>query len=110
MSIINERTGLREGWNEHFNIPLVHQRGLGSLRFGRQNTAIHSAPLGGGRSLDFYARLGPSNEMLVSLHGALSPTKPLYPRFERVSSLRHATPAAMAFADPTMKLGLNRSV
>lgn len=102
MSItVNPKTGLKEGHHEFYNAPLVYQRGIGSLKFNGQQTAVHTVPIGNGLTLDFYGRLGRSDELLVSFHGAIPPDRLVYPRFERVASLRPKGAAMMAFADPT---------
>lgn len=107
---INSRTGLRETWHDYYGVPLVHQRGLGSLRFAGQTTAVHTVPIKGGLTLDFYARLARADELFVTFHGAIPPSKPVYPRFERVASLRRRTKAMMAFADPTIMKDSERTI
>lgn len=107
---INPRSGLRETWSPHFGVPVVHQRGLGALRFTGQVTAVHTAPIGRGLTLDWYARLGKSDELLVTLQGANRPTKNIYPMFPRVASMRNKGPAHMAFADPTLMLDKSREM
>lgn len=107
---INPRTGLRESWDDHFNVPLVHQKGIGRLTFTGQTTAVHTVPLDNGLTLDFYARLGRADELFVSFHGSIPPSRPVYPRFERVASLRSKTKAMMAFADPTILVDPTRKM
>lgn len=107
---INPRTGLRETWHNYYGVPLVRQRGLGSLRFAGQTTAVHTVPIKCGLTLDFYARLGRGDELFVTFHGAIPPSKPVYPRFERVASLRRRTKAMMAFADPTIMKDPDRTI
>lgn len=99
---INSKTGLPETTHTYYRIPEVQQRSLGNIRFGGQQTAVHKVPLENGLTLDFYARLGRSDEILVALHGALIPGRHKYPRFERVASLRSRAAAMMSFADPTI--------
>lgn len=99
---VNLRTGLIETIHEFYQIPEVQQRGLSTIKFGGQQTAVHKIPLNKGLTLDFYARLGRSDEILVALHGALIPGRHKYPRFERVASLRSRAAAMMSFADPTI--------
>lgn len=99
---INPRTKLRETWHDYYQLPQVHQRGIGQLSFAGQVSAVHTVPLRRDLSLDFFARLGRSDELFVSFHGSIPPSRPVYPRFERVASLRKKTRAMMAFADPTI--------
>lgn len=99
---VNPRTRLREGWDDHFNVPLVHQKGIGRLTFAGQSTAVHTVPLPGGLALDFFAKLRPNDELIVTLPGAASRKKPRHPLFWRVSTFRRPEPAFMAFADPTI--------
>jgi len=101
---VNPRSGLREEWDGHFQVPSVAQRSINALRFTGQTTAVHSVPLGGGLSLDFYARLGVSDELVLTFHGAYRKDNYHYPRFERVRSLENTFPAHIAFADPTLRL------
>lgn len=107
---INPRTGLSEGWDDFYKVPLVHQKALGALRYTGQVSAVHTLPLGDGLSLDWYARLGKSDELVVTFHGANKREKNIYPMFARVASLRNKAPAMMAFADPTMMLDKSRNM
>lgn len=101
----NPRTGLIEGFHSHYKVPEVHQNNIRTLRFGGQATAVHIVPLSNGLTLDFYARLQKSDELIVTLPGAASPNKNFYPLFWRVSTFRTiGTPAFMTFADPTLML------
>lgn len=100
---VNPKNGLREDWDAHFQVPSVHQRSITSLRLNGQSTAVHSVPLENGLTLDFYARLGRSDELVLTFHGAYRKDNYLYPRFERVKSLENAFPAHIAFADPTLR-------
>ena len=67
---VNPKSGLQEEWDDHFRVPSVAQRSITSLRFNGQSTAVHSVPLENGLSLDFYARLGASDELVITFHGA----------------------------------------
>lgn len=101
----NPRTGLRETWNDFYGVPLVHQKSLGMLRFNGQATAVHTAPIGSGLTLDFYAHLKRSDELIVTFPGAARPGKNIYPLFARVATFRAMkSPAFMAFADPTIPM------
>lgn len=107
---INPRTGLRETRHELYGVPEVRQRGIGRLTFAGQSTAVHKVPLRNGLTLDFFAKLKPSEELIVTLPGAASPTKNIYPLFARVSTFRRSAPAFMAFADPTIMLDSKREM
>ena len=98
----NPRTGLLESTHDYYRVPLVHQRGLGRLRFDGQLRAVHTSPYRDGLTLDFYSRLKRSEELVVTFHGAGDLTKLSYPVFTRVKSLAAKAPAMMSFADPTM--------
>lgn len=100
----NPRTGLTETMHDYYKVPVVHQRGLGRLRFDGQVTAVHTVPYREGMTLDFYSRLKRSDELIVTFHGAGDLTKLQYPVFTRVKSLKNKAPAMMSFADPTMLL------
>lgn len=52
----NPRTGLHESTHDYYQVPLVHQRGLGRLRFDGQLRAVHTSPYRDGLTLDFYSR------------------------------------------------------
>src|SRR5699024_10240544 len=93
---VHPRTGLRESWDDFYNVPLVHQKGIGRLTFAGQRTAVHTVPLGGEQTLDFYAQLKPSDELIVTLPGAANRKKPRYPLFWRINTFRSKTPAFMA--------------
>lgn len=99
---INPRTGLKETRDSFYKIPLVHQNGIGSLKLNGQMTAVHKVPLTKGITLDFYAKLGKSDELFVTFMGANTEERNFYPRFSRVSSMKNRVPALMAFADPTL--------
>lgn len=100
----NPKTGLIEELDPYYGVAKVYQRGLGSLRFTGQRRAVHRIPIGNGKTLDCYADLGASDELIVGFHGANSKERNFYPRFERVRSLRSLVPAFINFADPTMQL------
>lgn len=107
----NPRTGLRETWNDFYNVPLVHQKSLGGLRLNGQATAVHTAPIGGGLTLDFFAHLKRSDELIVTFPGAARPGKNIYPLFARVATFRALkSPAFMSFADPTVLMDPDREL
>lgn len=101
----NENTGLRESWNDQLKLPIVHQLGIDRIRFDPYAVAIHEVPVEEVPHLDFYAKLAPSDELYVSLQGAVSPGKVRYPSFWRVSSMRKRVPAFLSISDPTLQLG-----
>ena len=80
---INPKTGLSESPHGYYGIPHVKQRNLGLLKFNGQPRAVHTVPVGNGLTLDFYAQLGRSDELVVMLMGAYLPGKDSYPRFFR---------------------------
>ncbi|RWZ83809.1 hypothetical protein [Glutamicibacter sp. HZAU] len=100
---VNPKTGLKESFDDFYKLPLVHQRNIGTLRLDGQPKAVHTVPIGSGRTLDFISLLGRNDELIVALHGANMAERNFYPRFERVNSLRTKTKALIAFADPTLK-------
>lgn len=107
----NPHTGLRETWNDFYDVPLVHQKSLRALRLNGQATAVHTAPIGGGLTLDFYAHLKRSDELIVTFPGAARPGKNIYPLFARVATFRALkSPAFMSFADPTIQMDPDREV
>lgn len=108
---MNPATGLRETWNDFYNVPVVQQKSIGQLRFNGQATAVHTVPLEGGLTLDFFAQLKRSDELVVTFPGAARPGKNIYPMFARVATFRASrTPAFMAFADPTIPMDPNREL
>lgn len=104
MTTHDTKSGLKESWHPLYKIPIVHQLNLQSISFGGDSPAIHSVPLAENRSLDFYAKLGASKELFVSLHGAVIAKTGRYPKFWRVMSMRNRVPAFIAVADPTLLL------
>lgn len=107
---INPRTGLEESHHDFYNVPLVHQRNIGSLKFNGQMTAVHTVPIPGGLTLDFYARLGRCDELIVTFPGAATAQNNIYPLFARVATFRRLTPAFIAFADPTIMMDAEREM
>lgn len=99
---VNPKTGLKEITHPYFKVPQVQQKGIGQLRFDGQPTAVHSVPYRKGVTLDFYARLQRSDELIVTFHGANSPEKNIYPLFARIASLRKKAKAMISFSDPTL--------
>lgn len=109
-TIINERTGLKESTYPRLKLPLVHQRSLSTLRFNGQKRAVHTVPLKNGLTLDFYADLGASDELVVTFHGAMPRTLKDYPWFTRIRSVSDKTKAMISFADPTLQLDAERKM
>ena len=72
---INPKTGLKETVHDYYKLPIVHQKGLGSLRFDGQLSAVHTVPYRENITLDFYSRLKRSDELIVTIHGANDLTK-----------------------------------
>ena len=107
---VNSRTGLKESDHDIFDVPVVHQKSIGSLKFNGQTTAVHTVPAGHGLTLDWYSRLRRSNELLVTFQGANRPSKNIYPLFPRVNSMRDKGPAHIAFADPSLMLDKSRQL
>lgn len=107
---VNPKSGLTENWDDHFQVPSVRQRSITSLRLNGQSIAVHSVPLENGLTLDFHSRLGRSDELVLTFHGAYRKDKYLYPRFERVQSLEKAFPAHIAFADPTLLMDRSKKM
>lgn len=107
---INPITGLKERTHSFYKVPIVSQRSLGALKFNGQQTAVHSVPIGGGRTLDFFAKLGRSDEIIVTFMGANTKERNFYPRFSRVATFRARVPAFMSFADPTLTLDPSREM
>src|SRR5690606_38715722 len=108
---INPATGLRETWDTYYNVPLVHQKRISQLRLNGQATAVHTVPIEGGLTLDFFAHLKRSDELIVTFPGPARPGKNIYPLFARVATFRALrTPAFMAFADPTIPMDPDRKM
>lgn len=103
---INPLTGLSETIHPHYAVPHVRQRNINALRLNGQHTAVHTVPLGDGLTLDFYAKLASSDELLVAFHGANTERSQFYPRFERVNSIKQKTPSFISVADPTIQTGI----
>lgn len=107
---VNPKTGLKEEVHSFYQVPLVHQRSVGSLKFNGQLQAVHRVPLHDGLSLDFYARLNRSDELIVTFPGAASAEKNIYPLFARIATFRQGTGPFMAFADPTIMMDKSRNM
>lgn len=103
----NAITGLKESAHPYYGIPHVQQRNINALRLNGQRTAVHTVPIGGGLTLDFYSTFSKHSEMLVVFHGANSEHTQFYPRFERVKSVKEKAPSFLNFADPTMQTGID---
>lgn len=101
---VNDISGLKEGFHEKYNLPIVLQRSVKAVKFSGQRTAVHTVPIGSVGSLDFYAQLGRNDELVIGFHGATPKARNFYPRFERVRSFRNLTNSFMNFADPTLQL------
>lgn len=101
----NAKTGLLESHDARYKIPVVHQRGVGQIRFDGQPRAIHKVPYRPGRTLDFYSRLLRSDEIVVAFHGKTDLEKGGYPAFAHLANLSGKTSAMMSFADPAAATG-----
>ncbi|UQN28084.1 hypothetical protein [Brachybacterium kimchii] len=101
---VNKTTGLHETRHPKYKVPVVHQEDLDALRFEGYPLAIHTVPAADVPSVDFYAKLEPSDELYVSLHGAVDPGPARYPHFRRVESMRDRVSAFLSIADPTLEL------
>lgn len=97
----NPRTGLREGYDGRYKLPVVHQRSVGQIRFDGQPRAIHTVSYRPGESLDFYSRLAPSEEIVVAFHSVHDVREGPYPVFAQVANLASRVPALLSFADPS---------
>lgn len=98
---VNALTGLEQTHNNYFDIPWVRQKSIESLRLDGHDSALHRVPSHGKFTIDFFAKLLPAKELVVTFHGA-NMARHSYPRFERVQSFRDEAPALLAFADPTL--------
>lgn len=107
---VNPITGLKERKHAFYKVPIVTQLSIGALKFNGQQTAVHSVPIGSGKTLDFFAKLGRSDELIVTFMGANTKDKNFYPRFSRVATFGPRAAAFMAFADPTLKLDATREM
>lgn len=107
---INPRSGLRESVYERLNIPHVQQTSVRALRLNGQKRAVHTVPLQNGLTLDFYADLGVSDELVVTFHGAMPRTLKDYPWFARIRSVAPKTKAMLAIADPTLQVDPKREM
>lgn len=110
MFSINKSTGLKEGHHDFYDVPQVWQKGVNTIRVDGQVRAVHTVPLRNGLTLDFFVQSSRSSELFVALHGANRREKNIYPRFERVASLRKSAPALIAFADPSLRLDDKREM
>ena len=70
---------------------------------------MHRVPLEKG-SLDFFAKLKPSDNLVVTLVGAAAPSRNFYPKFQRVSTFRGAVNSLLAFSDPTLSLRISEDI
>lgn len=97
----NTLTGLEQTHNHYFDVPWVRQKSLEGLRLDGHDSALHRVPSHGKFTIDFFAKLLPADELVVTFHGA-NMARHSYPRFERIQSFRDDAPALLAFADPTL--------
>lgn len=99
-------TGLADAWDDFYQVPYARHSDFGSFAFKEPASAVHSVHLAPGLTLDFFAKLEPARELIVTFPGAVPVGKKAYPTFWRVSTFRKAEPALLAFADPTILLDL----
>lgn len=101
---INAISGLREGFNDFLQVPIVHQRNSVSPKFNGQVAAHHRVPIQNNLTMQFYSRLVRGDELFVIFHGAFRKGKDRYPRFDRVQTTNRMNVPFMSFADPTLAL------
>lgn len=104
MEATDASNGPRDRWDDFYKVPRVHHTSISELELDGPNSAVHTIALGPGKSLDFFAKLEPANELIVTFPGAVPRGKPLYPMFWRVTTFRKTDPALISFADPTILL------
>lgn len=107
---LNPKTGLKERFHPFYKIPEVQQRNINTVRLDGQPRAVHTVPLPNSLTLDFFIQTGKSDVLFVAFHGANMTERNMYPRFERVQSLRKVAPALIAFADPTIMVDRSREM
>lgn len=101
---VNPRTGLPDGYNPFFRVPVINHKSIGRLRLAGQTYAEHHVLLPGKRQLCFISRLPKSETLVVAFHGANVPRRGVtYPRYERVRTFLRSDAAFMCFADPTLQ-------
>lgn len=93
-----------ESWDAHYKVPIVHHASLDSLQLRKHEVAVHEVTLSPELSIDFYAKLKPSEVLYVSLHGAVPLAAPRYPHFRRVESMKDRVDSVLCIADPTLHL------
>jgi len=101
---VNPITGISDGYNDHFNVPVVYHRNIGRLRLARQRFAENRISMPGGRQFCFLSRLTTSDTLVVTFHGAnmASKNQP-YPRYERARTFMKTRSSFACIADSTIQ-------
>lgn len=100
----NPITGIPDGHNDHFNVPVIHHRTIGRLRLAQQRFAENRVVMPGNKEFCFLSRLTPSETLIVTFHGANMVEKNIqYPRYERARTFMRTKNAFACIADPTIQ-------
>lgn len=101
---INPITGIANGYNAHFDVPVVYHRNIGRLRLARQTYAENRVSMPGGRQFCFLSRLTTSDTLVVTFHGANMASKnQSYPRYERARTFMKTRSSFACIADSTIQ-------
>lgn len=100
----NPITGIPDGYNAHFGVPVVHHRTIGRLRLTRQSFAENVVRMPGNKQFCFLSRLTTSDTLVVTFHGAnmASKNQP-YPRYERARTFMKTDASFACIADSTIQ-------
>ncbi|MGP5208950.1 hypothetical protein ACTXJY_13325 [Corynebacterium casei] len=100
----NPITGLPDGYNAHFDVPVVNHRTIGRLRLAQQRFAENRVQMPGGKEFCFLSRLTTSDTLVVTFHGANMASKnQAYPRYERARTFMNTRSSFACIADPTIQ-------
>ncbi|MGP5112859.1 alpha/beta hydrolase family protein [Corynebacterium casei] len=102
--VANPITGIPDGYNAHYGVPVVHHRTIGRLRLTRQNFAENRVRMPGNKHFCFLSRLTTSDTLVVTFHGAnmASKNQP-YPRYERARTFMKTDASFACIADSTIQ-------
>lgn len=100
----NPITGMPDGYNAHFRVPIIHHKTIGRLRLSRQRFAENRVAMPGNKQFCFLSRLTTSDTLVVTFHGAnmASKNQP-YPRYERAQTFMKTKASFACIADSTIQ-------
>lgn len=101
---VNPITGIADGYNSHYGVPIVYHQSIGRLRLSRQTFAENHIRMSRGKKFCFLSRLTTSNTLVFTFHGANMASKnQTYPRYERARTFMKTNSSFACIADSTIQ-------